>query len=155
MKPAESTQIEFIKDCLRKGEKRKAILAKFSKKWQKVAIRTFDTRLKAATTAMEAEMKLIIAKSDEGVAKEVEARQLKILSRAEKMDILSRIALGEIPLQKPMVCDGIIHMIDVVPDYMDRKNAITELNKMEGDHSPTKAEVVVTDKIVVKRPTRE
>jgi len=42
------------------------------------------------------------------------------------------------PLTKPMVVNGDLQLIPVVPDWMDRRNAIAELNKMEGDYAPTK-----------------
>lgn len=67
----------------------------------------------------------------------------EIMSVAERMGVLTQIARGEIPLKKPMVCDGIIQEVDVVPDWMDRKNAIAELNKMDGSYQPTKIEANV------------
>lgn len=67
--------------------------------------------------------------------------EMQIMTVAERMEVLSKIARGEIPLKKPMVCDGLIHEIDVVPDWMDRKNAIAELNKMDGSYAPAKQDV--------------
>jgi hypothetical protein len=72
----------------------------------------------------------------------VEARQkLGILSKLERMKILSDIAQGEIVLTKYIVCDGVIQERDVVPDYNDRKGAIAELNKMDGDYAPVKKDI--------------
>lgn len=79
------------------------------------------------------------AKVAEGVVVEFE-----VASVAERMHILTQIARGQIPLFKPMVCDGVIEQIEVVPDWMDRKNAITELNKMTGDYAPAKTEMNIT-----------
>lgn len=70
----------------------------------------------------------------------------EVMGVAERMSILSKIARGEIPLKKPMVCDGVIEEIEVVPDWMDRKNAIAELNKMDGSYQPTKIDATVTEK---------
>lgn len=67
-----------------------------------------------------------------------EAESLKVLPIAQRIDILSRIALGEVPLKKAMVVDKMIEYIEVVPDWNDRKNAIAELNKMDGSYAPTK-----------------
>lgn len=61
-----------------------------------------------------------------------------VMCKVERMQILTQIARGEIPLTKPMVVDKIIEEVDVVPDWMDRKNAIAELNKMDGSYSPIK-----------------
>ena len=76
-----------------------------------------------------------------------ESLKKAILSRDERMEILTKIAKGEIPLTKPMVCDGVIQHVLVVPNWMDRKNAISELNKMDGSYAPTKSEVDLTGEI--------
>lgn len=152
MKPTEAAQVEFIKNCLRNGMQRKDILAKFSEKWQNVAVRTFDTRLKVATAAMQAELEHINASTQIGVAAEIQSRKLKALTVAERVDILSKIALGEIPLKKPMVADGVIQEIDVVPDWDDRRAAIAELNKMSGDYAPTKTDITTNGKPLVITP---
>ncbi len=70
-------------------------------------------------------------------------QESRIISAARRMEILSDIAEGLIPLTKPMVCDGVIQEVPVVPDWMDRKNAIAELNKMTGDYSPTKIDTTI------------
>ena len=69
--------------------------------------------------------------------------EYQVATVAERMQILTQIARGEIPLYKPMVCDGVIENVPVVPDWMDRKNAIAELNKMDGSYAPTKATINV------------
>ena len=61
-----------------------------------------------------------------------------VMKAVERMQILTQIARGEIQLTKPMVVDGIVQLIPVIPDWMDRKNAISELNKMDGSYAPTK-----------------
>ena len=75
-------------------------------------------------------------------AKEIEAlgevAKAGILSKIERQKILSQIALGEIPLTKHIVCDGVIQEREVVPSWGDRKAAIAELNKMDGDYTPVK-----------------
>ena len=71
----------------------------------------------------------------------VKTSEMRIISAARRMEILSDIAEGLIPLTKPMVVDGAIELIPVVPDWMDRKQAISELNKMCGDYAPIKQEI--------------
>lgn len=61
----------------------------------------------------------------------------------ERKEVLSQIARGEIPLKKPMVCDGDIVEVPVVPDWMDRRNAIAELNKMDGSYAAIKQNIKI------------
>lgn len=143
MKPGEVAQIEFIKTCLRNGLQRKAIMGKFGKKWEDISRTTFDRRLKAASQAMQKEVSAIKKGTRNIIDKEIEARKEKIMGALERQEVLTAIARGEIPLQKPMVCDGLIQKIEVVPDWMDRKNAIAELNKMDGAYAPSKAETTI------------
>lgn len=151
MKPNESAQIEFIKDCLRGGLQRKDIFAKFSKKWQTVASRTFDTRLKAAKDSLQQELKAIKAKTKVNVAKEVEARKIKIMSVIERQEMLSKIANGELKVEKAIATQFGAEIVMINPDMNDRIKAISELNKMGGDYAPTKNEFNITDlpKIII------
>jgi hypothetical protein len=80
----------------------------------------------------------ITEKANQKAADQIAAEE--IMGVQERMAILTKIARGSIPLIKPMVCDGSIHDIEVVPDWMDRKNAIAELNKMDGTYAPEKKE---------------
>ena len=131
-------QIEFIKKCLRKGEKRATILGKFGKKWANVSTTTFGRRMDTAKNEVRAEQEAIKEGVKENIQKEVEARTIEIMSVIERQEILSQIARGQIPLKKPMVVDKVIEEIDVVPDWNDRKAAIAELNKMDGAYAPIK-----------------
>ena len=144
-KMANTTHIEFIKSCLRKGEKRGDILAKFGKKWQSVSIRTFDRRLEDAEDAMRAEISAINDKANKSIEKKAEELSSEILSNLERQVILSKIARGEIMLTKPMVVDKVVELVPVVPDWMDRKSAIAELNKMDGAYAPIKQEVEIRE----------
>ena len=73
----------------------------------------------------------------------------EIATVAERMKILTQIMRGEIPLKKPMVVSmgagggSEIQEIETVPDWMDRKNAIAELNKMDGSYASEKQDVTV------------
>lgn len=136
----EVAHIEFIKDLLRNGEERKTILAKTSKKWQKLSVRSIDRLIRNAKDALRSEIEQIETKTQESINKEVESRKSKILTVIERMEILSAIAKGEIPLTKPMVVDKNIENVPVVPDWMDRRAAIAELNKMQGEYAPVKTE---------------
>jgi len=131
-------QVEFITNGLRNGLERKEILQRFTETYKNKSIKTFDNRLKVAREQMKGEIKDIEARTELSITNEVEARKLRIMSVAERIDILTKIAFGEIPLTKPMVCDGVIQLVPVVPDWTDRRGAIAELNKMDGSYAPIK-----------------
>ena len=135
MDASHKQQVDFILDCLRKGEKRKEILAKLTKKWQSVPVRTFDRRLKVATDLYDAERKRIEAKVERKIAKEAEARKIEVMSVLERQHVLTQIATGKLVLSKPKVVDKQVQFIECVPDYNDSKAAIAELNKMDGSYT--------------------
>lgn len=144
-------QIDFIKSCLRKGEVRKSILAKFVKKWQNASVRTFDRRLKDAESDMQTEISAINEKAYKSIEKVADEIAAQILSNFQRKVILSQIARGEIMLTKHMVVDKIIESVPVVPDWMDRKNAIAELNKMDGSYAPIKNDLGDKVKIIITK----
>lgn len=113
-------------------------MSKFGNKWQSASTRTFDRRLKAAELELKEENKAIQAKAEQNVAKKVEELELEIMGVMERKVILSKIARQQIPLKKAMVVGKDIMEIEVVPDWMDVKNAIAELNKMDGEYAPVK-----------------
>lgn len=79
----------------------------------------------------------------EGVALELEKEALKkaILTKQERMEILSEIARGEMGMLKYIVCDGGIYEREIDPMWKDRKDAIAELNKMDGSYTPLKTDM--------------
>lgn len=130
--------IDFIVSCLEKGEQRATILAKVVKKWQ-ISSRTFDRLLQTASqqhTATQASIKKAKAAID--ILNGVEERTRQIADVTERKEILTKIVRGQIPLSKPMVVKGKLKMVKTVPDWMDRKAAIAELNKMDGSYAPDK-----------------
>lgn len=154
LKANQQVQVDYIIARLRKGQDRKAILQQFAKVYN-LKIRQFDARLKQATDILRAEHKHIEAEVNRRVKNEIEKRKTKILSALERQEILSQIARGEIPLSKPMVVDRKVKNIPVVPDYMDRKNAINELNKMDGSHTPVKVAQTTTKGEDVLQPVTQ
>lgn len=147
MKPSEQAQVNFIADCLRKGEQRKDILAKFVKKWQKAGTRTFDRRLKVAQAAVQEEQKRIRATAEDNVAKEADALKSKIMTAFERQELLTQIAKGEIKIKKPFVIQGKIMEYPAEPDHTDRINAVKELNKIDGTYAPEKKEHEIKGKL--------
>jgi hypothetical protein len=151
MKPSEQSQVNFIADCLRKGEQRKVILGKFGKKWVNVSRTTFDRRLEAAKRAVSGEQSRIIAKAEEQVAKEAGELKSKILTSLERQAYLSSLVKGEVeipykevkwnPVEKKFQTVAFVELAS----HSARIAAIAELNKMDGSHSPTKSEVTLTE----------
>ena len=103
---------------------------------------TFDRYWAEASKRYKARLDAIEeATTKVAVSMEVKAFKKAILSKHERQEILTQIAKGEIPLVKHIVCDGVIQEVDVVPAWADRRAAIAELNKMEGDYAPVKKDI--------------
>lgn len=141
MKADQFKQIEFIKDLLRESGKRGEILAKFAKVWQKASTRTFDRRLKEAEKALQKEFKAIEQRTEESIAKGVEARKLKIMTVAERINLLVKIAYGEEERDEVFFDKGQPKKVKVKPNFNDRLKAVAEINKMGGDYAPQKTDI--------------
>ena len=103
---------------------------------------TFDRYWAEASKRFKARLDAIEeATTKAAVSMEIKALKKAILSKHERQEILTQIAKGEIPLIKHIVCDGVIQEVDVVPAWADRRAAIAELNKMEGDYAPVKKDI--------------
>jgi len=77
-----------------------------------------------------------------------ELAEKNILSTAERMEMLSKIAKGEIKIKKPFVIAGKIMEYPSEPDHNDRTKAIAELNKMDGSYAATKTDL----KVIAEQP---
>lgn len=137
-------QIDFILKELRKNVPTTKILSGFVQNWPTKSEKTFQRRKNEAMVLFQGEMKRIQQKAEVLVRKEIEDKKIEIMDSVERKEILTKMARGEIVLQKPFAVGGEIRLIEVVPDYTDRRGAINELNKMDGEHAPTK--VAPTDK---------
>lgn len=144
MKPSETAQINFIADCLRKGEQRKEILGKFGKKWEKVSRTTFDRRLRQAEAHVASEQQRIKEQAEQDVVKEADALKSKILTSLERQAILSDMAKGELETEVLLVTKDGIKKAKAKPTHAERRAAIAELNKMSGDYAPAKSVVTIS-----------
>jgi len=72
-----------------------------------------------------------------------EMAEKNILSTAERMEMLSKIAKGQIKIKKPFVISGKIMEYPSEPDHNDRTKAIAELNKMDGSYAATSTNITV------------
>jgi hypothetical protein len=64
------------------------------------------------------------------------------------MEMLSKIAKGEVKIKKPFVIAGKIMEYPSEPDHNDRTKAIAELNKMDGSYAATKTDL----KVIAEQP---
>lgn len=131
-------QIEFCKDLIKKEVQSIEIASILVNKWQTLSERTAHRRIKDAKAQIKEEQAQIRAKVIEGVAGEIEARKWQIMNAMERKHILTQIARGELEVTKSVPNGKTIDHIITTPDYNDRKAAIAELNKMDGDYAPIK-----------------
>lgn len=106
---------------------------------------------------LEQQNRLEKAKEDARVEIEKEAVKYRILSRYERMEIASRIAMGE---ERDVVTktdgDGnVIEKAKISPSDNERVRALDYLSKIEGDYAPEKMEVdskhIIVQRKIVKR----
>jgi uncharacterized HAD superfamily protein len=154
-KPNEQAQINFIIDCLRKGEQRKDILRKFKNNWENVARSSFDRRLAKAKMQLQAELDTINEKLRQSIEKEVEKeaekRKDKIMSFIERQEYLTKIVTCKTDLKK--VGNNYFQILELedgrkeVITLADKLKALAELNKMDGSYAPNKHELTAKSKI--------
>lgn len=70
--------------------------------------------------------------------------EFEIATVAERMDILTKICRGDIVQVITRTVEGVSVEYQETPSFTDRKNAIAELNKMDGSYTPVKSEVQIS-----------
>jgi len=110
------------------------------------------------------EMYLRANERDKQVQAEVREQVIKnralnaIMSKEERMEILTKIGRGEIPLVKHIVVSlgdnqgSVIKEREVVPTWRDRRDAVAELNKMEGDYAPLRKDITSNGESIAPAP---
>ena len=78
-----------------------------------------------------------------------EIAQMQIMTSAERMEFLTKMAKGEVKVKQPFVIGGKIMEYPSEPTFAERRAAIAELNKMDGSYAPTESKLKVDD----NRPT--
>lgn len=137
-KASKLVQIDYIVSCIENGEQRGEILVKAGKKWG-ISKSAFDRLLKIAKERHAAKQRALKDKLDAiDTAAAIEARKKAIMTSEERKELLTKIAKGELRIKKPFVIGGKIVEYMSAPDATDRKNAIAELNKMDGSYAPAK-----------------
>lgn len=78
------------------------------------------------------------ARTKQVQANATDALKSAVMSKQERLETLTKIAKGELKVKRPFVIGGKIMEYPSEPDAMERKAAIAEMNKMEGDYAPSK-----------------
>ena len=86
--------------------------------------------------------KVVEAANDSKVS---EIAQMNIMGKAERMELLTKMAKGELKIKTPFVIAGKIMEYPAEPTASDRRAAIAELNKMAGDYAPSQLNTTITD----------
>lgn len=60
------------------------------------------------------------------------------LSKVERLELLSKIATGQITVKKTFFYEGEVIEHECYPDHADITKAIAEMNKMDGSYTPEK-----------------
>lgn len=145
--------LQQLEKGLTHGDTYRVILGNF-----RLSEPTFDTYWKECQQEYIERLNRLEQKKDEvRLEAEKEALKYRILSRYERMEIASRIALGE---ERDIVLetDGEGNPIKkgkIVPSDNERTRALDYLSKIEGDYAPEKMEVdskhIIVQRKVVKR----
>lgn len=123
------------------GVDRQTVLAGFVEKWR-LSERTFDRYWASARSRYQAlNLKAQKAKEEVYIQEEKKAAKKAILNKHQRQEILTQIALGELNFKKEVATKMGIVGLQAIPDFADRKAAIAELNKMDGDYAPTKKDI--------------
>ena len=123
------------------GIDRAACLDLMGKKWQ-TTTRTFDRYWQEALKRFAAlNLRTQNALDEVYIDAKKEALKKAILTKHERMEILTQIASGQLTFQKEVPTKFGPQMITATPDFTDRKAAIAELNKMDGEYAPIRKDI--------------
>lgn len=132
------------------GLKRHEIIERWAEKW-KVKAPTIDRYMRLAKQHAKSLSSVREEARVEAFKEQIKhEEELRLLDRAEKRILLSKIARGEIeiktkkPVFDPMQKRFVMLPVEAPPDYSDRLRAMDMDNKMEGDYAPDRR--VVTNK---------
>jgi len=102
----------------------------FIRYWKEASDRYLAANEKAKEAVNEVKVEAIKNRASKG-----------FLSREERIEILSQIARGDISYKMEVVTKIGIQKIKAWPSFSDRKGAVSEINKMEGDYAPIKKDI--------------
>jgi hypothetical protein len=141
MKPNRDALINEMISDIDFGMDRGEVMARFVAEWH-LSTRTFDRYWQAAKKQFEEEQNQIkLERQDIKVAAISERTEYRVMSKAERMNVLSQMADGTLQVQRNVVTKDGVMVILALPDYNDRKAAIAELNKMDGEYAPIRKDL--------------
>ncbi len=139
-------RINAIAKELQNGISRDVIVSKYCKKFQ-LSARQIDNYIeKANQKAMEAQIAKESAEADALYEHAKEAEKRRLLTRDEKREVLAKIVLGELLVDKIIVTREGIKSIKAKPDHNDIMKAIDLDARMEGDYAATKSDLTTNGK---------
>jgi hypothetical protein len=113
------------------GSKYKIQVQRFYKKFNEAHLEWQEAKAKATNEAIQANATAAVNSA--------------YMSAQQRRDLLSQMANGEIKVKIPFVIGGKIMEYPSEASLMERKAAIAELNKMDGDYAPTKTALTNVD----------
>jgi hypothetical protein len=140
MKPNKEYCVNQILSELDWGVCHTETFAKFGTLWG-ISGPTFDAYWKEANRRFNLSTEEIKkAKMAFAIKEEKKAVKKAILSKYKRMELLSKIATGEIKAWREVITDGGIQKIEYYSGA-EVKAAIAELNKMDGEYAPIRKDI--------------
>lgn len=122
------------------GIERAECLSKFVDKWQ-VSTRTFDRYWSEALSRFNAlNVRAQNALDEVYIAGKKEALKKAILTKHERMELLTKLATGEIPTWREVITEAGIQKLEYYSGA-EAKAAIAEINKMDGEYAPIRKDI--------------
>jgi hypothetical protein len=141
MKPNKELIVNEILGEMDFGITYKACMQLNQSKW-KLTEGTFVRYWKEAST------RYLAANEKEQKAKEVVRAEMAkervkkaILTKEERLEILSQIARGDLSYKQEVPSKFGPQTVTAWPSFNDRKGAVAEINKMEGDYAPIQKDI--------------
>jgi len=113
----------------------------FVRYWKEASDRYLAANQKAKEAVNEVKVEAIKNRASKG-----------ILSREERIEILSQIARGDISYQMEVPSKFGPQTLTAWPSFNDRKGAVSEINKMEGDYAPIKKDITSKGENIAPAP---
>jgi hypothetical protein len=107
----------------------------------------------------EASARYLAANEREQKAKEVVRAEMAkervkkaILTKEERLEILSQIARGDLSYKQEVPSKFGPQTVTAWPSFNDRKGAVAEINKMEGDYAPIQKDITSKGESIAPAP---
>lgn len=149
MKPNKQKIIDDILIELEKGIGYNDCLVVIRRNWtlsESSFKRYWKTANEAYKLRQESINSILLAESTEAQKQRLKTA---ILTKDERMKILTDIANGKLNIVQEINTKFGIVNINTVPDFTERRNAIAELNKMDGSYAPVKSEINIENEIPI------